>query len=567
MAAATGERAPAFSSEELEKLVDGVLPQYALLYGPPDQQVSAHQKIDIWCAIAKEVRNLGVYNRRGTHCRKRWEDIRCGTRKTAETLLGMASRPRRGASRTMTPQMSRILAVAYPNLDGRLRTAQQTQGASSGGGDLASEQEGAAGHQAPVGTDTDTEGTSDPEGEGSTTTGASGDTSDTDTSSFGSSLAVAAPSVPPATTGTAATQRTSTALPAAPQSSLRGRSARKAHVSFAPGTSAPASVTPAALSAELIDLVRTVIVGQTTLLNAISGVEREVHRSNAYLEGIHSGQAAHQRAFTALASALTAAIVPVSSLPLLSASTLSLSPVPQPIPSTPSDQPAHTSTPKASSSKHKHHRKHKHSPKQYTDADISTVTTTSVSPSSSSPSSLPVTSTLTPACTPTSASSSTTSKPSTTVRTPAVTTPTGIYTSPVSSPTVSVTPSSKTHKRRQTPKQQPTTSPQPTSQSPAPKDSTPGSHTTTSSSSTSLTTTPTPYLGPKKNYLSSFDLFPSPDPPPPTGKSPKGTSATTSPTSTVQVVHGMWSPPFGGSNTSVSQPPPRQEDPEIEGPP
>ncbi|KAJ1104436.1 hypothetical protein NDU88_001848 [Pleurodeles waltl] len=290
MAAATGERAPAFSSEELEKLVDGVLPQYAQLYGPPDQQVSAHQKIDIWRAIAEEVRNLGVHNRRGTHCRKRWEDIRRGTRKTAETLLGMASRPRRGASRTMTPLMSRILAVAYPNLDGRLRTAQQTQGASSGGGDLASEQEGAAGHQAPVGTDTDTEGTSDPEGEGSTTTGAGGDTSDTDTSSFGSSLAGAAPSVPPATTGTAATQRTSTALPAAPQSSLRGRSARKARVSFAPGTSAPASVTPAALSAELIDLVRTLIVGQTTLLNVIQGVEREVHRSNAYLEGIHSGK-------------------------------------------------------------------------------------------------------------------------------------------------------------------------------------------------------------------------------------------------------------------------------------
>ncbi|KAJ1096924.1 hypothetical protein NDU88_002054 [Pleurodeles waltl] len=40
MAAATGEKAPAFTSEELEKLLDGVLPQYALLYGPPDQQVS-----------------------------------------------------------------------------------------------------------------------------------------------------------------------------------------------------------------------------------------------------------------------------------------------------------------------------------------------------------------------------------------------------------------------------------------------------------------------------------------------------------------------------------------------
>ncbi|KAJ1116823.1 hypothetical protein NDU88_005028 [Pleurodeles waltl] len=160
--------------------------------------------------------------------------------------------------------------------------------ASSGGGDLASEHEGAAGHKAPVGPGTDTKGTSDPEGERSTTTGTGGETSDTDTSSDGCSLAVAATSVPPASTGTAATQRTSTALPAAPQPLLRARSPRKARVSFAPGTSAPASVTPAALSAELIDLVRTLIVGQTTLLNAIQGVQREVQQSNAYLEGIHS---------------------------------------------------------------------------------------------------------------------------------------------------------------------------------------------------------------------------------------------------------------------------------------
>ncbi|KAJ1177452.1 hypothetical protein NDU88_002707 [Pleurodeles waltl] len=131
MAAATGERAPAFTSEELEKLVDGVLLQYALLYRPPDQQVSAHQKIDIWRAIAKDVRTLGVHNRRGTHCRKRWEDIRRGSRKTAVALLGMASQRRRGGTRQLTPLMSRILAVAYPDLDGHVRTSQQTQGATS----------------------------------------------------------------------------------------------------------------------------------------------------------------------------------------------------------------------------------------------------------------------------------------------------------------------------------------------------------------------------------------------------------------------------------------------------
>ncbi|KAJ1185491.1 hypothetical protein NDU88_002283 [Pleurodeles waltl] len=113
---------------QLEKLVDGVLPQYTLLYGPPDQQVSAHQKKDIWRAIAKDVRTLGIHQRRSTHCRKRWEDIRRWSKKTAEAQLGMASQCGRGARLTMTPLMFRILAVAYPELDGRLRASQQTQG-------------------------------------------------------------------------------------------------------------------------------------------------------------------------------------------------------------------------------------------------------------------------------------------------------------------------------------------------------------------------------------------------------------------------------------------------------
>ncbi|KAJ1215988.1 hypothetical protein NDU88_003594 [Pleurodeles waltl] len=97
MACASGERAPAFTAQELEKLVDGVLPQYTLLYGPPDQQVSAHQKKDIWRAITKDVRTLGVIQRRSTHCRKRWEDICRWSKKTAEAQLGMASQRGRGA--------------------------------------------------------------------------------------------------------------------------------------------------------------------------------------------------------------------------------------------------------------------------------------------------------------------------------------------------------------------------------------------------------------------------------------------------------------------------------------
>ncbi|KAJ1149489.1 hypothetical protein NDU88_002296 [Pleurodeles waltl] len=60
MACVAGERAPAFTNEELEKLVHGVLPLYAKLYGRPEVQVSTHQKRGLWHAIAKEVRTLGA---------------------------------------------------------------------------------------------------------------------------------------------------------------------------------------------------------------------------------------------------------------------------------------------------------------------------------------------------------------------------------------------------------------------------------------------------------------------------------------------------------------------------
>ncbi|KAJ1210503.1 hypothetical protein NDU88_005867 [Pleurodeles waltl] len=126
----------------------------------PKGPVSAHQKKDIWRAIAKDIRTLVVYHRRSTHCRKRWEDIRRWSKKTAEAQLGMSSQRGRGARRTMTPLMFRILVVAYPELDGRLRASQQPQGASSGGGAVASEHEGAASHMALEGDTTESDFTS-----------------------------------------------------------------------------------------------------------------------------------------------------------------------------------------------------------------------------------------------------------------------------------------------------------------------------------------------------------------------------------------------------------------------
>ncbi|KAJ1125563.1 hypothetical protein NDU88_003991 [Pleurodeles waltl] len=98
MARVTGEGAPAFTSTELERLVDGVLPQYGQLYGPPDQQVRALQKKGIWRVIAKDVRTLGVYGRH-----KWWDDLKHWARKKAEAQLGMASQRGRGARPTLTP--------------------------------------------------------------------------------------------------------------------------------------------------------------------------------------------------------------------------------------------------------------------------------------------------------------------------------------------------------------------------------------------------------------------------------------------------------------------------------
>ncbi|KAJ1151730.1 hypothetical protein NDU88_004510 [Pleurodeles waltl] len=145
--------------------------------------VSAHQKKGIWRAIAKDILTLGVYGRQSTHCRKRREDLRRWAQKMAEAQLGMAFQRGRGARRT------RILAVAYPELDGHLGASQQQQGASYGGGTEAPATVGAASHRTQEAESNDGEGTSGTEGEGSTTAETGGDSSDS--SSNGSSLVVA----------------------------------------------------------------------------------------------------------------------------------------------------------------------------------------------------------------------------------------------------------------------------------------------------------------------------------------------------------------------------------------
>ncbi|KAJ1126581.1 hypothetical protein NDU88_004988 [Pleurodeles waltl] len=131
MARVSGERASAFTSEEFERLVDGVLPQYRLLYGPPDKQVSAHRKKYIWHAIGKEVWTLGVFDRRSTHCQKQWEDLRRWARKTVEAQLGMTSQRVRGSRHTLSPLMFRILAVAIRSWMGAWRHHSSHKGVST----------------------------------------------------------------------------------------------------------------------------------------------------------------------------------------------------------------------------------------------------------------------------------------------------------------------------------------------------------------------------------------------------------------------------------------------------
>ncbi|KAJ1125059.1 hypothetical protein NDU88_003498 [Pleurodeles waltl] len=412
--------------------------------------------------------------------------------------------------------------------------------ASSGGGTVAPEHEGAASHMAMEGHTTDSECTSGMEGEGSSTSATGSPSSDTASSADGGSLVVAAPSVRPTSTGTAVTYPTSTALPAAPQRSPRARSPRRVGITFAPGTSGPAPVTPAALSEEAIDLLRSLTVGQYTIVNAIQGVERELQHGNAFLEGIHSCQVVLQRTLQSLASALMAAIVPVSSLLPPTSSTQTQSPVPQPIPSTPTDQHAHKSAHTGSSSKHRHHTTHRHSHKPHPRTDTATSTASTVSPSSSSPSSLPVSSTHTPAYTTSTGTMNRTRTPSTTSRSPALTTSTAIYTSPVSSPSVSVTPPPKVHKRPQSLTQHPSTSRQPPVPAPAPKTPKVTPPTTTSSSSTPR---PPPTTHPSVRHklsLCKVDLF-APTPPP-IHQSRRSASAKKPPIPVVPV-QGLWSAP------------------------
>ncbi|KAJ1140325.1 hypothetical protein NDU88_006682, partial [Pleurodeles waltl] len=90
--------------------------------------VNGHQKKGIWRAITKKMWPLGVHSRQNAQCHKRLEDLRRWAQKITEAQLRLSSQCCLGARRAMTPIMARILAVAYLELAGHLRAAQQPQG-------------------------------------------------------------------------------------------------------------------------------------------------------------------------------------------------------------------------------------------------------------------------------------------------------------------------------------------------------------------------------------------------------------------------------------------------------
>ncbi|KAJ1091412.1 hypothetical protein NDU88_004538 [Pleurodeles waltl] len=126
MARVAGERTLAFNSKEFEKLVDGVLPLYVKLYGWPEVQCPSEEG-------TKAGHRQGGADPGGLQPAEHplQEAVGGPAVLGKEDLRGPAGEvlPRgRGAHQALTPLMRRILVVVYPDLDGRLKAEQQSQG-------------------------------------------------------------------------------------------------------------------------------------------------------------------------------------------------------------------------------------------------------------------------------------------------------------------------------------------------------------------------------------------------------------------------------------------------------
>ncbi|XP_078507180.1 uncharacterized protein LOC144767658 [Lissotriton helveticus] len=238
--------------------------------------------------------------------------------------LGLAPQTGRLAQQTLTPIMSRILAVTQPELYGRLRDHQQDICESTectGGNETDTSAEASGKHESHEVTDKEVSSTSEGDMSVREESRPESPTSTSDDSSGESAAMVATESDNAESIST--THRSVPTISPTTTSAFRAHRAVKGRVAFTPGTAAP--VSPAVLSVEAVDLLRQLCVGQTALLNTYQDQDKKLGQVLAFMEGIHSDVGGLHRTLQGLSSTVTAAIQlsrPQSPAPVPSTSTL-----------------------------------------------------------------------------------------------------------------------------------------------------------------------------------------------------------------------------------------------------
>lgn len=283
------DRAPHFSPEELELLAEGALAKYPQLYGPSNKQVKSHAKVKIWRAIARSVRTKGVYERNSRHCRKRWEDLRRWTRLTCVHLLGRSTEQKKKVSRTMTPMMRRILAVAYPDLAEQLQAKEKEEAGTLRRPKEEVGQPSGETQEVPLESQvvaSSTKGLSGADGEVAGWNVRSGTTTSSDEKR---EPFAAVP--PPVTCAPVAATTTSFAFlsSARHQFPTRRYQTRVSHATYTPP---PATMPSVLASQEALSVLKDLRAGQTASLGVLQELSRKLDRVVDLLEGLHSAQTA-----------------------------------------------------------------------------------------------------------------------------------------------------------------------------------------------------------------------------------------------------------------------------------
>ncbi|XP_078539851.1 uncharacterized protein LOC144824699 isoform X2 [Lissotriton helveticus] len=248
---------------------------------------------------------MGVYRCRIRYCQKRWQDLHGWTRKIARVQLKLSPPRKRGGRRTLTPHMLRILMVVFPDLDRQLKAKQQ----QGGGGDSSMEQEEAESQTGSI--VEKEEGPRVTEGEGSPTKGRSETSTsagDQESSSDDSLEVVAAPTSEESSSESATSPSTTSTLTSPPIPSVCGASCVRERVSFLPSTAPPASVPPAALSVEAVDLLKQLHVGQTSILSVLHAHTCILTQYGVIYEGHLIKHVCPTDMFQTMASSLMAAV-------------------------------------------------------------------------------------------------------------------------------------------------------------------------------------------------------------------------------------------------------------------